>query len=182
VAVLEGNKRYPADARSRHETGVVEVSFSIDHCLKRVKILRQNQCKRTKTFNLGAPTKQNPENKDFLRVVPFPAATRTQPLCTLRVRRCRRLTQHSLPGGLLGLTWAGLAPADRASFAWRLPSFDHLVGGDEQRRRHGEAERLSSFAIDDQLKFGWALYRQFTGFFTFKDTIDICRCLQELKN
>src|SRR2546425_3350071 len=25
----------------------------------------------------------------------------TQPLCTLRGRRCRRLTQHSLPGGLL---------------------------------------------------------------------------------
>jgi hypothetical protein len=25
-----------------------------------------------------------------------------------------------LPGGLLSLTWAGLAPADRASFAWRL--------------------------------------------------------------
>ena len=23
-----------------------------------------------------------------------------------------------------GLTWAGLAPADRASFAWRLPSSD----------------------------------------------------------
>src|SRR5258707_520370 len=41
----------------------------------------------------------------------------TQPLCTLRVRRRRRLTQHSLPGGLLGLTWAGLTPADRASFA-----------------------------------------------------------------
>src|SRR2546421_1349943 len=39
-----------------------------------------------------------------------------QPLCTLRVRRHRRLTQHSLPGGLLSLTWAGLAPADRASF------------------------------------------------------------------
>ena len=31
----------------------------------------------------------------------------------LRVRRHRRLTQHSLPGGSLGLTWAGLAPADR---------------------------------------------------------------------
>jgi hypothetical protein len=26
-----------------------------------------------------------------------------------------------------GLTWAGLAPADRASLAWRLPSFDHLA-------------------------------------------------------
>ena len=45
----------------------------------------------------------------------------TQPLCTLRVRRRRRLTQHSLPGGLLGLTWAGLAPADRASFAGAFP-------------------------------------------------------------
>ena len=37
----------------------------------------------------------------------------------------------SLPGGLLSLTWAGLAPADRASFAWRLPLFDHLVGARE---------------------------------------------------
>src|SRR6266700_5200533 len=26
------------------------------------------------------------------------------------------LAQHSPPGGLLGLTWAGLSPADRASF------------------------------------------------------------------
>src|SRR3984893_4626235 len=45
----------------------------------------------------------------------------TQPLCTLRVRHCCRLTQHSLPGGLLGLTWAGLAPADRASLAGAFP-------------------------------------------------------------
>src|SRR5262245_21320543 len=37
------------------------------------------------------------------------------PLCTLRGRRCRRLTQHSLPGGLLGLAWVGLGPTDRAS-------------------------------------------------------------------
>jgi hypothetical protein len=49
------------------------------------------------------------------------------PLCTLRVRRHRRLTQHSLPDGLLGLTWAGLAPADRASFAWtRTDTFNSL--------------------------------------------------------
>src|SRR5256885_13784348 len=34
----------------------------------------------------------------------------THSLCTLRGRRCLRLTQHSLPGGLLGLTRAGLAP------------------------------------------------------------------------
>src|ERR1700736_3471557 len=58
-----------------------------------------------------------PANSSFRGSITHP----TQPLCTLRVRRRRRLTQHSLPGGLLGLTWAGLTPADRASFAWRLP-------------------------------------------------------------
>ena len=40
------------------------------------------------------------------------------------------------------LTWAGLAPADRASLAWRLPSFDHLVDAGKQRRRDGEAVNL----------------------------------------
>ena len=54
-----------------------------------------------------------PASRSFRGSLPHP----TQPLCTLRVRRHRRLTQHSLPGGLLDLTWAGLAPADRASFA-----------------------------------------------------------------
>jgi hypothetical protein len=33
------------------------------------------------------------------------------------------------------LTCAGLAPADRASFAWRLPSLDHLVGAAKHRKR-----------------------------------------------
>jgi hypothetical protein len=53
----------------------------------------------------------------FRGSIPHP----TQQLCTLRGRRYRRFTQHSLPGDSLRLTWAGLAPADRASFAWRLP-------------------------------------------------------------
>src|SRR6476646_8958504 len=65
-----------------------------------------------------------PANSSFRGSITHP----TRPLCTLRVRRRRRLTHHSLPGGLLGLTWAGLAPADRASFAWRLPLSDHLGG------------------------------------------------------
>src|SRR4249920_1565913 len=75
----------------------------------------------------------------------------TQSLCTLRVRRHRRLTQHSLPGGLLDLTWAGLAPADRASFAGAFRLFDHIVGGHLQSKRHCEAERLGGLEIDDKL-------------------------------
>ena len=53
---------------------------------------------------------------------------RSRSLCLVR-----RL--HSYYGlvrrDLLGLTWAGLAPADRASFAWRLRLFDRLVGASE---------------------------------------------------
>src|SRR5437870_9476636 len=40
-----------------------------------------------------------PANSSFRGSITHP----TQPLCTLRVRRYRRLTQHSLPGDLLGL-------------------------------------------------------------------------------
>ena len=97
-----------------------------------------------------------PEVSSFRGSLPHP----TQPLCMLRVRRRRRLTQHSLPGGSLGLTWAGLAPADRASFAWRLPSLDHLVGAGEQRRRHLEAERLRGIQIHNKIELGRLLDRQ----------------------
>src|SRR5262245_23748474 len=96
-----------------------------------------------------------PASSSFRGSLPHP----THQLCTLRVRRCRRLTQHSLPGGLLDLTWAGLAPADRASFAWRLPSFDHLVGAQQERFRDREAERLGSRKINDEIELGRLLRR-----------------------
>ena len=32
--------------------------------------------------------------------------------------------------------------------------FDHLVGGGEQRRRHGDAQRPGGLGINDQLEFG----------------------------
>ena len=52
-----------------------------------------------------------------------------------------------------GLTWVGLAPTDRASFAWRLPSLDHLVGAREERRWHLKAEGFGGLKVDDQLEF-----------------------------
>src|SRR3984893_6476967 len=97
-----------------------------------------------------------PASSSFRGSLPHP----TQPLCTLRVRRYRRLTQHSLPGDLLGLTWAGLAPADRASFAWRLRLFDHLVGDRNQIGRYVEAYRPRGLEVDDELILGRKLDRQ----------------------
>jgi hypothetical protein len=97
-----------------------------------------------------------PASSSFRGSLPHP----TQPLCTLRVRRHRRLTQHSLPGDLLGLTWAGLAPADRASFAWRLPLFDHLVGAQQERLRDRQTEGLGGGQIDDEIELSRLLDRQ----------------------
>src|SRR5262249_60634718 len=41
-----------------------------------------------------------------------------------------------------GLTCVGLSPTDRASFAWRLPSFDHLVGAGEHPQANAHPEKL----------------------------------------
>src|SRR4051812_14078687 len=62
----------------------------------------------------------------------------TQQLCTLRGRRCRRLTQHSPPGGSLRLTWAGLSPADRASLL--APSVFRRVTSAVARERRNTPE------------------------------------------
>ena len=96
-----------------------------------------------------------PANSSFRGSITHP----TQPLCTLRVRRYRRLTQHSLPGGLLGLTWAGLAPADRASFAGAFP---HSITSSAiaSTFRKCQAEGLRGLEVDDQLKLGRLLDRQ----------------------
>jgi hypothetical protein len=78
---------------------------------------------------------------------------------TISIRRVRSLTQHSLPGCLLGLTWAGLAPVDRASFAWRLLSLDHRVGAQQEFATDIQSEDLRGFDIDDELELARLLDR-----------------------
>ena len=82
-------------------------------------------------------------------------------------------TQHSLPGGLLDLTWAGLAPADRASFAWRLPSFDHLVGTGKHTRRYFQAECFGSLDVEHGFVFRRSLHREVGWFLAFQDAVDV---------
>src|SRR6266436_2354418 len=49
------------------------------------------------------------------------------------------------------------------------PSFDHLVGGGEQRRRNFQAERLGGLKIDHKLKLVRLHYWQVSGFGALKD-------------
>src|SRR5262249_56047234 len=51
--------------------------------------------------------------------------------------------------------------------------FDHLVGGRKQRWRHGEAERLGSRGVDDQLKLGRLLNREIARLLSLENAIDI---------
>ena len=42
--------------------------------------------------------------------------------------------------------------------------FDHFVSGHQQARRHGEAERLRCFEIEDGFVFARCLHREVGGF------------------
>lgn len=52
-------------------------------------------------------------------------------------------------------------------------SFDHLVGRDQQRVRHGEAHRHGGLHVDNQLDLGRRLHRQITRFLSPQNAIDI---------
>ena len=49
------------------------------------------------------------------------------------------------------------------------PLLDHLVGAADQRQRNGEAERLGSLQVDDQLDFGGLLDRQIGRLLAFEN-------------
>ena len=87
----------------------------------------------------------------------------TQSLCTLRGRRCRRLTQHLLPGGLLGpypgRTFTGwTAPALAGAFAGSCHLRTHaaqqkgaVIRSPHRGGRGTRPARLGSLWIDDKL-------------------------------
>jgi hypothetical protein len=51
--------------------------------------------------------------------------------------------------------------------------FDHLVGGREQRRRHGQPERLRGLEMNDELEICRLLYRKFGRVRAFKNSVHI---------
>jgi hypothetical protein len=53
------------------------------------------------------------------------------------------------------------------------PLLDHRVGGGEQCRRNGEAERRCGLEIDDKLEFGRLFDGQVGWIGAFEDAIDI---------
>jgi hypothetical protein len=56
------------------------------------------------------------------------------------------------------------------------PLLNHLVGGRNQRRWHGEAEHLRRFEVDHQLVLGRRLHRQVGRLLALEDAIDVtCR-------
>src|SRR5260221_12467096 len=50
---------------------------------------------------------------------------------------------------------------------------DHLIGGHEQRRRHGEAKGPGRLEIDKQLELGGVLHRQVAGLVALEDASDV---------
>src|SRR5262245_1243377 len=51
--------------------------------------------------------------------------------------------------------------------------FDHLIGGDKQGGRNGEAKRLGGLEIDSQMEFGWLNNRQVAWFFALENPAGI---------
>ena len=61
-------------------------------------------------------------------------------------------TQHSLPSGRYSLLGPDLHRLDRTSL--RLAHlFDHLVGAQQERVRHFQAEQLGRGQVNDEVKF-----------------------------
>src|SRR3974390_3112850 len=57
--------------------------------------------------------------------------------------------------------------------------FYNFISAGEERRGHGEAERLSGLEVDHQLEFGRALHRQVGWLLALENAIDVASSLSE---
>jgi hypothetical protein len=84
-----------------------------------------------------------------------------------------------------GLTWVGLTPTDRASFAWRLRSFDLLVGALLEKPGHVEPERFCGLEVETEFEFSrlldWQLGRVATGALLQPIAYPICYPFMEVR-
>src|SRR6266403_4439434 len=55
--------------------------------------------------------------------------------------------------------------------------FDHLIGGDQQAGRHGQAERLRSLEIEDRFELGRRLHWKIGWLVAAQDAVDVSRRL-----
>jgi len=70
----------------------------------------------------------------------------------------------------LGRTRTGwIAPALRLAHL-----LNHLVGGEQQVWRNGQAQRVGGFQVDDEFIFGWLLIGQIAGLLATQNAIDVC--------
>jgi hypothetical protein len=58
-----------------------------------------------------------------------------------------------------------------------LRLLDDLIGAGEHSRLDGDAYRFCGLEVDHQLAFRWLLDWQIAGVGTFKDLVDVFRCM-----
>jgi hypothetical protein len=109
-------------------------------------------------FDCQPMTSVYPDQRTFLEPVGMPFCQEADYFRHL-------INGHCLKGAISGLTQRS---KDRALF-------DHLVGDSQQRRRHGQPERIRRFQIEDQLEFRRLLHRQFGRIGALENAVDIVR-------
>src|SRR5437870_4540640 len=88
-------------------------------------------------------------------------AAAAPPRSVMNSRRFIRSPHRPLVARMSAAICGKVVPGFRfAHPGYRVCSFNHLIDAAEQRERHGEAEGLGGFEVDDQLDLRGLLHRQ----------------------